>query len=91
MARIFKECCGLCLYFRDDDIDDSRGDDESQGACHRYPPKMPRNEAWPTFSTDTMTTLYDFPGVLKQDWCGEFKAGNMFDRRWDKSDAENED
>lgn len=56
------KCCNNCLFFSP--YDDQTEDCETQGDCRRYPPMV---------YGDQSVCRVAFPGVMREDWCGEWK------------------
>jgi hypothetical protein len=74
------ELCETCRYWRpykirrnDDDSDFERvpGDEQFDGRCHRYPPRL---FVWPAEGDDASKLDANFPNSDHLDWCGEWRA-----------------
>ena len=64
-----KEQCVDCKYFVFvDRWENTVGELDDIGKCHRFPPTVPNGEG------ADHPSCYTFAFVVGDDWCGEFKA-----------------
>ena len=78
-----KEQCEDCKYWNafwgaeKGTLEYPEGENENEGECKRYPPKLDLSK--PNYKGDEMTETLDdwrywhFPITMGQDWCGEFR------------------
>ena len=59
--------CSECVYFVPFTESERKIIDIGSGRCHRFPRQIVNN-------TNIKMTLYMFPIVDENDWCGEFKS-----------------
>ena len=57
--------CGNCRYYREQD--------QSTGACHRYPPAFAGDQS------PRELHRWRFPPVAASSWCGEYRVGSNGD------------
>ena len=66
--------CVDCIFF--DEYDEACESQPAWGTCNRYPPVLFNKQAQNTLSSDLadeMAMMWKQPGVVGDDWCGEFK------------------